>query len=63
VISRPLALRRVVEIKPPAQPWSLADAIEDEEATEDEVITGDAETTAKTKIATTIRNTLALVAN
>jgi hypothetical protein len=50
-------------MKPPDQPSFLADATEDEKATEDEVV--DAETTAETKaeIATTIKNTPALTAN
>jgi hypothetical protein len=62
-MSRPPALRWRCERKPPDQPSFLADATEDDEATEDEVV--DAETTAETKaeIAMTIKNTPALTVN
>jgi hypothetical protein len=64
-MSRPPALRRRLEMKPPDQPFSLADATEDEEATEDEVVIVDADIMAETKveIATMIRNTPALTAS
>jgi hypothetical protein len=56
-------------MKPPDQPFSLADATEDAEATkdedEDEAVKVDADTPVGTKAetATTIRNTPALTAN
>ena len=62
-MSRPPALRSRSEMKPPDQPLSLGVTTEDAEATEDEDVITDAEITAETRIATTIRNTPALTAN
>jgi hypothetical protein len=50
-------------MKPPDQPFSLEVATEDAEATEDEDVIVDAEITAETRIAMTIRNTPPLTAN
>jgi hypothetical protein len=56
-MSRLPALNRRSEMKPPNQPFSLADATEDEEATEDEVVDADSTAESKAEIAMMTRNT------